>query len=117
MGADRAPYAGAESLGTAANRSASGCCRRPALHFADGVSMASATARFSEAVDGAALLLRVAGRGAVGNVQFPVGPDMHLEIGRKVNAYFTLDKPLVSQPHPSAGNVSPLQFEQCSFGD
>src|SRR6185436_11342987 len=70
MGADRAPYAGAESLGTAANRSASGCCRRPALHFADGVSMASATARFSEAVDGAALLLRVAGRRAVGKGQF-----------------------------------------------
>src|SRR6476660_613931 len=51
-----------------------GCCRRPALHFADGVSMASATALFSEAVDGAALLLRVAGRRAVGKDQFPVGP-------------------------------------------
>src|SRR6516162_7490421 len=65
---------GQKALGTAANSSASGCCRRRALHFADGVSMASATARFSEAVDGAALLLCVAGRRAVRKGQFPVGP-------------------------------------------
>src|ERR1700752_4895251 len=74
MGAGRGPYAGAEGLGTAANSSASGGCRRPALHFADGVSMASATARFSEAIDRAALLLRMAERRAVGKGQFPVGP-------------------------------------------
>src|ERR1700730_5256483 len=74
MGADFAASAGAEDPGTAANSSTSGGCRRSALHFADGVSVASAAARFSEAVDRAALFLCVAGGWAVGKGQFPVGP-------------------------------------------
>ena len=43
-----------------------------ALSVAHSLALASAAARFSEPLDGAALLLRLAGCGAVENHQFPV---------------------------------------------
>ncbi len=74
MGADRAPHAGAEGSGAAANSAAAGCCGCIALHFADGLSVASAAARFSEPLDRAALFLHVADGRSMGTDQFPAGP-------------------------------------------
>ena len=70
MGINRAAHAGAEGAGATANHCAAGCGGRSALYFADGVSVAFAAARFSEPLDGAALFLRLAGRRAVGKVNF-----------------------------------------------
>jgi hypothetical protein len=75
MGIDRAALASAEGAGPAANSSASRCGGGPALHFADVVSVASAAARLSKPLDGAALLLRMAGGRAVVKGQFFAGPN------------------------------------------
>jgi len=75
MGINPAAHAGAEGAGATVNHCAAGCGGRSALYFADGVSVASAAAPFSEPLDGAALFLRLAGRRAVGKGQLPAGPN------------------------------------------
>src|SRR5215469_1915357 len=69
MGADRAPSAGAKAPRQTALCAASRSCRSAALSVAHGLTVASAAARFSKPLDGAALLLRLAGGGGVANHQ------------------------------------------------
>ena len=56
MGVDRAPHAHAEAVGATSESTVAGGCGGSALYSANGVSVASVAARFSEAVFGAALL-------------------------------------------------------------
>src|SRR5271170_453688 len=71
MGPDRAVFAGGETAGKAARGGAACGGGSAALSVAHSLALASAAARFSEPLDGAALLLRLAGGGAVENHQFP----------------------------------------------
>src|SRR5262249_30182208 len=70
MGADRAEFASAKWLGTALRAAAWGC-GGAGLSAAHRLALAAAAARLSEPLDGAALLLHLAGGGAVGDDQFP----------------------------------------------
>src|SRR5215472_3195744 len=71
MGADRATFAGDQATWTATPGAVAGDCRSAALSVANRLALAIAAARFPEALDGAALLLRLAGCGPVGDDQFP----------------------------------------------
>ena len=70
MGVDRALHAYAEATGATPKSAVAGGCRGSDVYPVNGVSVASIAARFSEAVFGAVLLLRVAERWVVGTYQF-----------------------------------------------
>src|SRR5690349_23426796 len=123
MGHARAVYAGREAAGAAPQSGSAGGCRGPALHLENGLPVASVAARFSQPLDGAALLLCVANRWAVGTDQFrpaTAGPRTgwpRATPGRKPALSGSLDV----QPWPVqaafsfwAANSAPPAAPQCS---
>src|SRR5215472_14952394 len=70
MGADRAASAGSQAVGKAALCAAACGCGGAALSAAYRLALAFAAARVSKPLDGAALLLRLAGGGPVADDQF-----------------------------------------------
>src|SRR5215472_16511503 len=70
MGVDRTAFAGGQTAGKAALCATARSCRSVALSSAHCRALAFVATRFSEPFDGATLLLRLAGGGAVADDQF-----------------------------------------------